>query len=88
MLYLEDLMMMKCRAEGCDHTVHDMEMFLHSNCHLGEPVLVKFNGRKKSLEIKCSICNEFIIEIAVASNGTLNGNNWNARRKKEQKGMA
>jgi hypothetical protein len=58
-----ELDMMKCQVSGC---TCGGELFLHSQCHVDAPVWCAYHP-EGFLSITCSVCNEEIAKIEVAT---------------------
>ena len=54
---------MTCHAEGCDHSSHDTEMYLHPKCHVGSPTWAIYE--EGVLNVKCAECDALVVRIAV-----------------------
>jgi len=55
---------MSCHAEGCDHSSHDTEMYLHPRCHVGSPTWAVYEDGV--VNVKCAECETLVVRIAVA----------------------
>ena len=71
MLYLEDLLKMKCANPECDHTAHDSLIVLNQACHAGAGFAIQANAMEGIIHIRCNNCNSFVADIAVASRDTI-----------------
>lgn len=64
---------MLCSNPNCDHTSHDSEMYIHSNCHPEAPTWCIYDGGV--LSVICSECENYIADILVASGQEIIDNN-------------
>lgn len=60
--FREDLDPLRC-ANGCQ----DHPIFMHSVCHPEDPVWVSYDKQSGTLLVECSICEQRIVCVKVAS---------------------
>jgi hypothetical protein len=62
-----DLDQLVCSDEDCSNTACSEQMFFHSPCHPTEPTWVMYDGEMRVLVVTCSVCNQPVATVKVAS---------------------
>jgi hypothetical protein len=55
----------RCTAPGCDHTLEDGDLYIHSVCHPSVPTWARYRG--DVLTIECAACERVIGSFVIAS---------------------
>ena len=65
--YAEDMNKGVCSTPGCDHGSHDTGLVMTARCHPDASVLVVYLADQGAAVVKCSVCDEIVTKMAVAS---------------------